>query len=149
MEIQSLFLKLLESPEKDIILLLATANTFRRVDKLEIIPLLIKTALQLNVNIRILADIDSLIEQILEKYGNNFDQINFHTLSKTNRPFIIILIIDESLSLVIDIKDDRQEIFKDSLGIGTFSNIESTIDTYISLFEREWIQTQLQGQNND
>ena len=55
--------------------------------------------------------------------------------------------MDESLSLVIDIKDDWQEIFENSLGIGKFSNIESTVDTYISLFEREWYQTQLQWQN--
>ena len=66
------FFKTIRITEKDILLLLATVNTFQRIDKLGIIPLLIKAA-KLNVNIRILTDIDSSIKQILEKYGNDFD----------------------------------------------------------------------------
>jgi hypothetical protein len=49
------------------------------------------------------------------------------------------LIVDESLSLVVDIKDDSQETFEDSVGIGTYSNIGSTVETYISIFEKEWV----------
>ena len=48
-------------------------------------------------------------------------------------------IVDSSLSLVIDIKDDSQENFEDSAGLATYSNV----DTYKSLFERSCIQTEL------
>jgi hypothetical protein len=75
----------------------------------------------------------------MEKYANEFDPINVHSLAKSNRPHVLILIVDESLSLVVDIKDDSQQTFEDSLGIGTYTNIESTVDTYISIFEKEWV----------
>ncbi len=137
-EIQNLLLKLLESAEQNISLLVSTANTFQRIDKLGVISLLVKAA-QLDVDTRILTSINTSTNKIMEKYGNESSQINFHALATYNRKFILILIVDESLSLVVDIKDDSQETFEDSIGIGTYSNIETTVETYISIFEKEWV----------
>jgi hypothetical protein len=128
----------LESAEQNISLLVSTANTFQRIDKLGVISLLVKAA-QLDVDTRILTSINTSTNKIMEKYGNESSQINFHALATYNRKFILILIVDESLSLVVDIKDDSQETFEDSIGIGTYSNIETTVETYISIFEKEWV----------
>ncbi len=139
-EIQNLFLKLLESAEKDILLLISTANTFRRIEKLGIIFQLIKLASH-NMNIRLLIDTDTSVEKVIEKYGKDFHNIKYHIFGKLAHPSIISLVVDESLSLVVDIKDDSQEIFEDSIGLGTYSNMESTVDTYLSIFEKAWYQT--------
>ena len=138
-EIQKLFSKLLEFAEKDILLLLSTANTFRRIEKLDVVAHLIKSASQ-GKNVRLLLDSDTSVEIIKEKYGKGLDQIEYRKLLKSLRSFIISLIVDESLSLVIDIKNDSQENFEESIGLGTYTNIESTVDTYLSLFERGWYQ---------
>jgi len=111
-EIQNLFLKLLESAEKDILLLLSTANTFRRIEKLGFIFQLINSA-SLNVNVRLLIDLDTSVEKIIDGYGKDFDKIKYHILSKPVQSSLINLIVDESLLLVVDIKDDSQEVFED------------------------------------
>lgn len=93
------------------------------------------------MNLRLLIDIDTSVEKIIEKYGKDFNKIKYHILGKPAHSSIISLIVDESLLLVVDIKDDSQEIFEDSVGLGTYSNIESTVDTYLSIFEKAWYQT--------
>ena len=90
--------------------------------------------------------IDSTINNKIIKLHNDFgNKMIFYPLKKSDnpQPNIICLIVDSSLSLVIDIKDDSQENFEDSIGLATYSNVDSIVDTYISLFERSRIQTEL------
>lgn len=138
-EIRKLFSKLLESAEKDVLLLLPTTNAYKRIEEIDIVSQLIENTNH-GVNVRLLLDSEASIETIKEKYEKNLDHIEYRKLIKSLHPFIISLIVDESLSLVIDVKDDSQEIFEESIGLGTFTNIESTVDTYLSLFERGWHQ---------
>ena len=138
-EIQKIISKLIENGEKDILLLLPSANTFRRIKKLGVVSELIKS-LKHGINVRLLLDPDTLVKTIEEDNGKDLDQVEYRKLDKHLRPFIIILIVDESLSLVIDIKDDTQESFEESIGLCTYTNIESTVNTYLSLFERGWFQ---------
>ncbi len=42
---------------------------------------------------------------------------------------IIILLVDKPLLLVVDNKNDSYEIFEGSTVVGTYSNIETNIDT--------------------
>lgn len=138
-EIQKIISKLIENGEKDILLLLPSANTFGRIKKLGVVSQLIKSAKE-GVNVRLLLDPDTLVKTIGEGNGKDLDQIEYRKLNKSLGSLIIILIVDESLSLVIDIKDDTQENFEESIGLGTYTNIESTVNTYLSLFERGWYQ---------
>ena len=142
-EIHSLLLNLLDSAERDILLLVSTTNTFQKIEKLGIVSMLVRAAAagaQPNLDVRVIVPENAQIKKATEKHGNGDGHINFRILAKSNRPSIIILIVDESISLVIDIKDDSQEIFEDSLGMGTCTNVESTVETYISIFEKEWFK---------
>jgi hypothetical protein len=138
-EIQKIISKLIENGEKDILLLLPSANTFKRIKKLGVVSQLIKSSNH-GINVRLLLDPDTLIDTMGGGNRKDFDQVEYRKLVKHLRSFIIILIVDESLSLVIDIKDDSQESFAESIGLGTYTNIESTVNTYLSLFERGWFQ---------
>jgi hypothetical protein len=144
-EIQKLFFKLLKSAEEEILLLLSTSNTFYKLEKLGLISLLHIIA-KPSLNIQILTSIDSTINNKIINLNNAFDNKSiFYPLKKSDnpQPNIICLIIDSSFSLVIDIKDDSHENFEDSIGLCTYSNVDSIVDTYVSLFERSRIQTEL------
>jgi len=143
-EIQKLFFKLLESAEEEILLLLSTSNTFYKLEKLGLISLLY-IIVKSSLSIHIMTSIDSTINNKIIKLNNDFgNKMIFCPLKKSDdQPNIICLIVDSSLSLVIDIKYDSQENFEDSIGLATYSNVDSIVDTYISLFERSRIQTEL------
>ncbi|VFJ13607.1 protein of unknown function [Candidatus Nitrosocosmicus franklandus] len=139
-EIRKLFSKLLESAEKDI-LSISTPNTIKRIEKLGIINQIIKAA-NLGIKVRLLIDSHTFNEKINDKYGGELAQIKYHKLIKSLQSFVISMIVDESLLLVIDIKDESQENFEDSIGLATFTNIRSTLDIYLSLFEKGWHQSE-------
>ena len=126
-------------------LLLSTSNTFYKLEKLGLISLLY-IIVKSSLSIHIMTSIDSTINNKIIKLNNDFgNKMIFCPLKKSDdQPNIICLIVDSSLSLVIDIKYDSQENFKDSIGLAeTYSNVDSIVDTYISLFERSRIQTEL------
>lgn len=57
----------------------------------------------------------------------------------------IILVIcairfDNEFSLAIEVKDDGKDSLEESTGQDTYFNSESTIFTYISIFENLWIE---------
>jgi hypothetical protein len=53
-------------------------------------------------------------------------------------------VVDKALSLAIELKDGKEEEdLYDAIGVATYSNIESTLFTYSSIFENLWIQGEL------
>ena len=53
------------------------------------------------------------------------------------------LIVDQSLSLTVELTDDTKETFEeDAIGLATYSNIDSTAFAYISIFENLWMRTE-------
>jgi hypothetical protein len=48
---------------------------------------------------------------------------------------------DRELSLVIELKDDAQQNSNEATGLATYSNSESTVLSYASIFETLWIQS--------
>ena len=51
---------------------------------------------------------------------------------------LVVSIFDRELSLVIEEKEDE-----DSIGLATYSNSESTVLSYASIFENLWIQSEI------
>jgi signal transduction histidine kinase len=57
-----------------------------------------------------------------------------------------ILIVDEKVSLVIEIRDDSKGIFDEAIGLSIYSNSRAGVLSYISIFENLWLQTELYDQ---
>jgi two-component system, OmpR family, sensor histidine kinase VicK len=51
-------------------------------------------------------------------------------------------IVDQSLVLIVELIDDSKEIFQDSIGLATYSNSESSVMTYASIFENIWVKSE-------
>ena len=56
---------------------------------------------------------------------------------------VITIIIDNELSLTIELKDDTKYDSSEATGLATYSNSEATVLSYISIFEILWIESEL------
>jgi two-component system sensor histidine kinase VicK len=59
------------------------------------------------------------------------------------------LIVDRSICLTVELKDDTRESSDEAIGLATYSNSDATVFSYVSIFENLWIRAQLhkkQGQ---
>jgi hypothetical protein len=54
---------------------------------------------------------------------------------------LVVLVIDNALSLEIDLKKDIIENDDDTIGLATYTNSEARIETFSSMFEIFWLQS--------
>ncbi|MGN6346927.1 MAG: ATP-binding protein [Candidatus Nitrosocosmicus sp.] len=162
-KIQALYLNLLRSTTKEIMLIIPTANTIHLHDDIGVFKVLGQivndhNSSKKNINIRILAPYPTnnnhynIQQQQQQQKGQNtllsfslFSSVpiqlrNIETESTTNST---IVIIDRRESLVIEIRDDTKDSFNKSVGFATYSNSRATILSYVSIFESFWKQSDL------
>jgi two-component system, OmpR family, sensor histidine kinase VicK len=68
-------------------------------------------------------------------------QITIKNLDKSVQTKVTTIVADNGLSLVIELKDDTHLNSKEAMGLATYSNSESTVLSYASIFETLWIQS--------
>jgi hypothetical protein len=56
---------------------------------------------------------------------------------------LTLLMVDQSLSLTVELNDDTKETSEDAIGLATYSNIDSTAFAFISIFENLWMRTEI------
>ena len=77
------------------------------------------------------------------KWAGHGRPINFQPILKPLfQTKITTLIVDSIFSLTVEMKDEAKESFDESVGLATYSNSESTIDAYASIFETLWVQNE-------
>jgi hypothetical protein len=70
--------------------------------------------------------------------------IDIITIKQTFQNKLTTLIVDQSLCLTVELKDDALEASEeDAIGLATYSNSDSTAFAYISIFENLWMRTQI------
>jgi hypothetical protein len=69
--------------------------------------------------------------------------INLRPLNMALTTKSTIMIVDKQESLVIEVKDDTEDTFVDSIGFATYSNSRATVLSYVSIFESFWKQSEL------
>lgn len=72
--------------------------------------------------------------------------IEVQCLNKLSNSKLITIISDTSFSF-IEVNDDTALTTNEAIGLATYSNSESTVLSYISIFETLWTQTELNAQN--
>jgi hypothetical protein len=112
---------------------------------------LLRDATDRGVKLRLLVD-NSEIERIegeLLGTGSSSDLVEIQNLDKQQQNKIISAIADRELCLTVEVKtkdvydygeyDSAVEV----LGLATYSNSESTVLSYASIFETLWMQAEL------
>jgi two-component system, OmpR family, sensor histidine kinase VicK len=54
---------------------------------------------------------------------------------------VTTIIADNELSLVIELKEDNKQNSKEGIGLTSYSNSESTVLSYVSIFETLWLSS--------
>jgi hypothetical protein len=99
------------------------------------------------VKILIQTDDDQAEEEMIQK---NIRQkklaINVQYIKKLLQTKITTLVIDQCVSLAIEVNDDTKKTFQQATGIAIYSNNESTVSSCLSIFETLWIQSEFDKQ---
>jgi hypothetical protein len=138
-EIQSLVSKVISSAAEGIDVVFSTPNSFKIYEREGIIKLVAKKVEE-GIKVRILLNRDDVIQRSIEKLRVH-PQITIKNLDKSVQTKVTTIVADNELSLVIELKDDTQLNSKEAMGLATYSNSESTVLSYASIFETLWIQS--------
>jgi two-component system sensor histidine kinase VicK len=159
--ILDLFTNMIKSAKTEILLMLPTINAFLREERIGVIKLLKKSAIENNVNVRIITPSNDVVEEILQdteaaaareerlekQNGESFkvrrSNIQFKEIAVTT---VTTLVIDRKESLAIEKTDDSKLDFIEAIGLTTYSNSEPTVISYVSIFEGLWKQAELVDQ---
>ena len=138
-EIQSLVFKIITAATEEIDIVISTANTFRRCDREGIIELLTRKANE-GIKLRMLLNHSPDLPQSIDKLKMH-PQITINNFNKSVQTTVTTIVADNELSLVIELKDDTKHESNEAMGLATYSNSESTVLSYASIFETLWIQS--------
>ena len=99
------------------------------------------------IKILVQADDDTVAETIQKKIRKTRLPINIQHIRKPLQAKITTLVIDQAVSLAIEVADDTKRTFEEAIGIAIYSNNESTVSSCLSIFETLWIQSEFDKQN--
>jgi two-component system, OmpR family, sensor histidine kinase VicK len=137
-EIQNLSPKLITSATEEVDIIFSTPNTFKRYEREGMIELLARKADD-GIKVRILLKLNNDIQPTVERLVNMHPQITIKNLDKSVQTKVITILADNELSLVIELKDDAKQNNNEAIGLATYSNSESTVLSYVSIFETLWL----------
>jgi two-component system sensor histidine kinase VicK len=152
-ETQKILDNILKSASEQILIILPTTTAMnKRLYQYEQENLLhlLKNAVEHGVKIRIL--VDPSTKEMIETellLTNNSDLVELQFLDKRQQNKVMTVIVDKELCLTAEVKENDDNDNFDStvevLGLATYSNSESTLLSYASIFETLWIQAELKN----
>ena len=132
---------LIMSAEKEIKVVFPTTNALIRQDKAGILFLLQEAAAIKKCQIRVLVPNDELIRNFISNYNDSGISTRFVDQQESGRA--TILIVDNKVSLMMELKDDSKKTFHEAIGLSTYSNSKAGVLSYVSMFESLWKETEL------
>ncbi|MGB6527547.1 MAG: ATP-binding protein [Candidatus Nitrosopolaris sp.] len=149
-EIQKIGFSLMQQATKEILVMYSTANAFHRQERAGAVQLLKEAATERGVKVRILTPEDELIVEtsrklliMQEEAQQPHQNIDIRYIQPPLQTKATIIIVDKKYSLTIELKDDTKQTSIEAIGLATYSNSQSTVLSYASIFESLWTQTDL------
>lgn len=136
-ETTSLISKVLSSAIEEIQMIFSRASALKQYEKLGMLKIIREKA-DKGVPVRILIGTDSPVNlRDLERLVR-IPRLELRYLLKSIKTKLTTIVTDRELSLVIEEKKNEDE---SDLGLATYSNSESTVLSYASIFENLWAQS--------
>jgi signal transduction histidine kinase len=102
------------------------------------------------VKVRILTPEDEQIVETAEKLmmvkkrgQQPHENISIRYIQPHLQTKVTIIIVDRKYSLAVELKDDTKQTSTEAIGLASYSNSQSTVLSYASIFESLWTQTEL------
>ena len=146
--VRNLYIDLLKSAKKEIMLIFPTTNAFLRHHKIGVTDAMLESSTNKNMPVRVLMPKNGFAIQTIdllkkEKYVINNNKFGIRHIEQLLDTKATILIIDKKVSLVMELKDDTKDSFYNAIGLSTYSNSKAGVLSYVSVFENLWKQTEL------
>jgi two-component system sensor histidine kinase VicK len=136
----NLISNILSSAAEEIMIMFPTIKSFHLYEREGILDL-IKRQLENGITVRILLAEKDRPPQRAWKGISSFPNLHIQYTDQLSSNRLTMVIVDNELSLVIEEKK-----YEDPVGITTYSNSESTVQSYASIFENLWIQSEIKQQ---
>jgi two-component system, OmpR family, sensor histidine kinase VicK len=141
---------LIRSANREVLIMVSTANAFRRQLKMGVMNLFKEVSKEGAVKIRMLipAASDEQTMHTINELSLMYPQqiVDFRIADESLRFRITIMLIDKKDCLITETKDDFAENSYDAMGLTTYSNSKSIVLSYVSIFEGLWKQSELYEQ---
>jgi two-component system, OmpR family, sensor histidine kinase VicK len=148
-EINTILRSLLRSTMRELLVIIPTANTLFRFENEGLVQILEEEAKR-GIKVRMLIpshtpdnNNDKFAKQ--EKTIIQDPLIEIQYLDKLSNTKLITIVSDTTLSLTIEVKNDNAKTTNEAIGLATHSNSESTVLTYVSIFETLWAKTEVKS----
>jgi methyl coenzyme M reductase beta subunit len=112
----------------------STPNAFVRQLKAGTFEIILEAASR-NVAITILTPMNDTIKLIAKQLENQNKNIRVQNLEPLSRITITAMIVDRRYSLAVELRDDSKLVTAEATGTTTYSTSNSTVMSYVSMFE--------------
>lgn len=148
-EIQKIAINILESASFEILVLFSTTNLVYLASSSGILSSLWRASKRgVTIKMLIQSDPDQSNDIVQKIIDEKHLAIMVQHITKPLQSKIATLVIDQTISLAIDAKEDNSEkTFAENTMIAIHSNNESTVSSSTSIFETLWIQSEFDKQN--
>lgn len=135
------------SARDEILLLFSTTNSFYRAKHSGILNIL--RGVPNDVTVKVLIQVVNRLQQdtIQEELKECRGKIQVQYIAKPLQKKIVTIVVDQTTSVAIEIKDDAKKTFEEASGTAIYSNSEMTVSSCKSIFETLWIQSDLDKQS--
>lgn len=93
-----------------------------------------------DVKVRVLVPMGNKTKEIQERLKRL--GIDFRDNNKLLRAKVTTLVGDSTLCLTLELKADTRKTSEEAIGLATYSNSESTVLAYVSIFEMMWMESE-------
>jgi two-component system, OmpR family, sensor histidine kinase VicK len=136
------------SAKEELLVAFPTVNAFRRNMHTGMSMQLIKQqhTKDNNIKIRILTPVNKQIIQTIEELKMIVPQVEVRAINESIENRITIVIADRKECLIIEIRNDTRDNMYEAAGLSIYSNSNSIVWSYVSIFERLWKLSELYAQ---
>jgi two-component system sensor histidine kinase VicK len=129
--------KVLLSATEEILIIFSRTGTFKKYEKLGMLDT-VRNKAKKDVEVRILVGTDKPINKMDIEWLWEYPKMELRYLNKSIQTSLTTIVTDRELSLVIEEKEDEDDT---GMGLATYSNSESTVQSCASIFENLWAQS--------
>ena len=131
---------------KEILMLFSTPKAFIRQVNSDLADMMKQAIASSQAKVKLLVPEDETITLVAEEVKGLLPSVELRTMNKSLKTKISILVIDRSKTMVFETKDDSREDLYESLGITAFTESKSLGESFATIFDGIWKQTELYEQ---
>lgn len=134
--------ELIRSAKDEILIIFHTANAIPRHKKAGGIDLLVENAVKQKTRVKILVPFSDEIKDVIHTL-KRIEGIEIRNIEEPMQTKMTIIVVDRTFSIVIELKDDTKDDLENAIGLATHSNSQSTVISYVTIFDSLWRQVDL------